>query len=321
MMEWHINDLSLVGNFSSSEIFIQAVSNLMKVRLKNPLLKENLYCSRSLHLCEVIPNTTFSQAVYGTNDKEFKQLVLEWVTKSGPFWDDSRQANQDDYFEYGTYDVTDQGLGEAARRRLASIDARTFSFESFLMDFKKEKLAVQHGLTEQPIGFVEIYNFWDLNQILEILEHEKIYSCWQDVYDEIMHRFEGLILLNGLMDELMPFPFNNQVAKRILELLNILDSMCTESDESGKLSQHGLDIHENHFVGTKAWFTDESNTNKDKFRTEMTFPDPVNVEDKIFCPWHGKIKNPQIRIHFQWPRPEGQKEIKVVYIGPKITKK
>lgn len=52
----------------------------------------------------------------------------------------------------------------------------------------------------------------------------------------------------------------------------------------------------------------------------MTFSDPSPTGKKLFCPWHGKIKTPQFRIHFEWPRPAGQREIKVVYIGPKITK-
>lgn len=321
MMEWHINDLSLVGNFSSSEVFIQAVNGLLEVRSKNPLLKAKLYCSKSLHVCEVIQNITFSQAVYSTNDQKTIRLVLAWVTKSGPFWDDSRQENQDDYFEYCTYDVTDQGLGEAARRKLAGTDAHTFSFKGFLMNFEKEKLAVQHGLTEQPIGFIEIHNFWDLNQILELLEHEKTYSCWQDVYNEVLNRFEGLIFLDDVIEKLKPFPFSTQVAKRIFELLDVLNTLYLESDDTGKLSQHGLDILNTYFVGEKAWFTDESATNKVNFKYEMSFSDPENINSKIFCPWHGKIKSPQIRIHFQWPRPEGQKKIKVLYIGPKITKK
>ncbi len=32
---------------------------------------------------------------------------------------------------------------------------------------------------------------------------------------------------------------------------------------------------------------------------------PLN--GSLLCPWHGKIKTPQFRIHFEWPRPAGQR--------------
>jgi hypothetical protein len=52
----------------------------------------------------------------------------------------------------------------------------------------------------------------------------------------------------------------------------------------------------------------------------MSFVDPENPAKKFFCPWHGKIQTPQFRIHFEWPIPAHQQRLKVLYIGPKITK-
>ena len=46
----------------------------------------------------------------------------------------------------------------------------------------------------------------------------------------------------------------------------------------------GNELYNKHFVGEKAWFTDESKKNKDNFRKEMTFPDPEDTSQKIFCP-------------------------------------
>lgn len=75
-----------------------------------------------------------------------------------------------------------------------------------------------------------------------------------------------------------------------------------------------------HFSGEKAWFTDESEGNKKKFASQMTFVDPLNSSMKIFCPFHGKIKTPQYRIHFPWPMAQDEGVLRIVYIGPKITK-
>ena len=41
---------------------------------------------------------------------------------------------------------------------------------------------------------------------------------------------------------------------------------------------------------------------------------------KLFCPWHGKVKSPQYRIHFSWPT-TATTPIYIVYVGPKLTKK
>jgi hypothetical protein len=122
------------------------------------------------------------------------------------------------------------------------------------------------------------------------------------------------------MNSLLPTPFSQLVTKRIFELLDILNRLVIESDLNGQLSETGRNLLQQHFSGDKAWFTDESSTNKRNFKQEMTFSDPIDNSKKIFCSWHGKIKTPQVRVHFEWPRPNNQKKIKVVYIGPKITK-
>jgi hypothetical protein len=35
---------------------------------------------------------------------------------------------------------------------------------------------------------------------------------------------------------------------------------------------------------------------------------------------HGKISHRYFRLHFEWPVPSGAEQIKVLYIGPKLTK-
>jgi hypothetical protein len=320
MMEWHINDLSLDGQFSEPDSFCTVLKGIILLRINNPIVRNQLYCSRLLHSRQITPTTNFRQAVLATRDQNFKKLVLEWITKSGPFWDDDRQYNQDDYFEYQLHDVTDQGLGEASRRELVGITAGVFSFQGSPLQFTTDSLPVQQGLSEEPIDSIDIANCWTTDQLIRSIQNSKTYYCWQDVRAEIKLRFEGLIISDNVMDSLLSTPFSQQVMKRIFELLHVLDKIAIQSDANGQLSESGRNLLQEHFTGEKAWFTGESETNKQNFRREMTFSDPADMSEKIFCHWHGKIKTPQIRIHFQWPRPTGQSKIKVVYIGPKITK-
>ena len=319
-MEWHINDLSLDGQFADPKTFKAALEPLLQLRHRDPLLRSRLYCSRLLHTCQVTATANLRQTVVATRDRTFVGLVLGWMAKYGPFWDDDRQPNVDDYFEYETHDVTDQGLGEAARRKLVGIVANAFSFQGSQLQFTKSTLLVQQGLAEAPIANVNIDNHWKVEQLAVAAQSSKIYHSWHDVYYEIKSRFDGLIIPDNVIEALLATPFSEQVTKRIFELLRVLNYLITESDENNELSQAGKALLADHFVGKKAWFTNESSGNKVNFKEELTFSDPDDATKKIFCPWHGKIKTPQIRIHFQWPRPAGQKEIKVVYIGPKITK-
>lgn len=81
-----------------------------------------------------------------------------------------------------------------------------------------------------------------------------------------------------------------------------------------------MHLFQDHFVGEKAWFTDSSDAEKREFRTEMTFPHPTVPQERIFCPWHGKVKIQQMRVHFSYPIKRSE-PLYVVYIGPKISRR
>ncbi len=72
--------------------------------------------------------------------------------------------------------------------------------------------------------------------------------------------------------------------------------------------------------GAEPWFTGESATNQKTYAVEMTFPDPENPSASIFAHWHGKIRHRFFRMHFEWPLPAGARKLKVLYLGPKLTK-
>jgi len=319
-MVFCINDLSLNGQFDDPRSFRAALEPLLRLRHYDPILRDSFYCSRTLYTRQVTRSNNLQQAVLETKDKLFIGQVLNWFANSGPFWEDHRQPNKDDYFEYQLYDVTDQGLGEAARSIIAGIIASVFSFRSSSIEFEQTPIVVRQGLAEAPIATINIDNCWTIEQLIKVLRAIKTYNSWQDVHCEINLRFSGLIFSDNVIAPLLSTPFSKQVTKRIFELLNVLNYLVVESNENAELSASGKELLNNHFVGEKAWFTDESPTKKTKFRQKMTFTDPEDTKRQIFCTWHGKIKRPQIRIHFEWPRPKGQNNIKVVYIGPKITK-
>ncbi|MDP9573969.1 UNVERIFIED_ORG: hypothetical protein J2W66_004472 [Agrobacterium larrymoorei] len=79
-------------------------------------------------------------------------------------------------------------------------------------------------------------------------------------------------------------------------------------------------IVKEHFHGDRAAFSGESKSNQQDFESEMTFTDPSDVKRTLFAHWHGKISHKFYRLHFEWPVPAKQTVLKVLYIGPKLTK-
>jgi hypothetical protein len=319
-MEWYINDLSLNGEFSDPHALRASVEPVLRLMTSRPDLRRRILCSRAFSIRPATATLNFSECVRATNDRLFIRQILQWVSSAGPFWDDDRAANPDDYFHFEGEDVTEQGLGEAARRLALGVPAATFSFpHPTILRFQRTPLRVNHGLAEDPLGFYDVQNCWTPEHV-EAAAIQRIHS-WRDLLEIAAGDMKTLILAEGIITQLAPVPFHSGVAEKFLQLLRVLHELANASRE-GAFSSAAFEIYNKFFTGEKALFTDESETNKRDFAQELTFRDPVDPRGKpLFCSWHGKVKfGGQYRIHFEWPRPKGQRHIKVVYIGPKITK-
>jgi hypothetical protein len=318
-MEWHINDLSICGQFRDSQSLTAALEPLVRLRITRPDLRPRIFCSKQLRLRTAIGATTLIGAISSLPDKNLKALAITWLANTGPFWDDDRAVNEDDLFYFQQIEVTDQGLGEAARRILLGTSAGTFSFLGAPEDICANPLLIVHGLPEIVLNEICVRNSTDLAEIA--LEPEPTPDSWTNMIEQVTGRLRELIFSEEIATQLQPSPFHGGVARRMIELLSILEEIAIHTGGDGSLDARGMELLQMHFVGEKASFTDESDDNKRDFKQQMTFDDPLNPEVSLFCPWHGKVKIGQFRIHFEWPRPKGQKQIKVQYMGPKITKR
>lgn len=314
-MVWYINDLSLREQYSSADAFLEDLRQLMRLRQTMPILGKEMYCSRRLHACLVSPGTNFRQAVQAVNDRDLVNQVLEWINKRGPFWDDVRQPNADDYFECHGQDVTEQGLGEVSRRQIVGRSAKSFSFLGSGFDYSP--LEVVHGLPEEPINRLFIDNIWQLADLKDsALGYIPFPVNWKQMLNVAQVRFDKLFFSPDCINSLKAEPFSKYVVERAFELLGVLQEFMICLDDENSYSDRKNELLNQHFVGRKAWFTSESPIDKQ----DLSFPDPDKPGTKVFCPWHGKIKSPQYRIHFEWPV-ESRSKIRIFYIGPKITKR
>ena len=248
-----------------------------------------------------------------------RALLFNWLGKSGPFSDDEPMELADDLWWLDEDEVTDQGLGAAGRKLLIGEDATSFSLpHASSSRFERSPLPVTQGLPGEPIWVAEVVNLWDLAE-LEALDKslETEPGNWDDFISACISRFGNLIIdQQNFAAGLKKHPFNGNVVRRGFALLRVLDELAGGMGSDGALSQTALNLLKEHFQGDKAWFSSEKPQNDDVF----IFRDNSNNGVGIYCPWHGKVKTPQFRLHFQWPVPLGQRRIKVLYFGEKLTK-
>jgi len=292
-MEWHINDLSLRGQFETPVAFRTSLEPILRLRHKRPDLRSRIFCSRSLCLRLVTPSSNLQQTIIAIGDPVFRRLALQWFANAGPFWDESRAPTTDDYFNFEGEDVTDQGLGEAARRRLVQMPAHSFSFlDPPANRFLLASLAVQHGLPEDPLGRIDVPNDWSTDAVEALAEVRP--SSWVEMLEQCRTALGLLIFSDDIVNQLRSYPFHDGVAGRINDLLKILQALALQTREDSSFTEEGLRLYQMHFVGEKASFTDESDANKRDFKSEMTFRDPTGPIERLFCPWHGKVKIGQL---------------------------
>ena len=318
-MDFLLNELSLHSQYHSERDFLKSLKMIMACDEAIKKAGYHLYCSRELISREIINSIDFRQAIKNTGDRNFIQFIVNWLAKNGPFWNEKRQHSEDDYFEYQTEVVTNYALAEAAWRIANQHECHTISFEP--SDFNCTPLKVIWHQSEGVEKAISVQNLWQLVTLTKFLkESVKPPKNWNDLINQCIKRYTNLTFADNLLDNLEPEPFSETIADRIQILLSYVNELNGCFDENGQLNKRGTEIIKNYFQGTKALFTDESETNKQHFKEALTFGKP-RTDEKIFCPFHGKIKaGRQYRIHFNWPKEKPTEPLYIVYIGPKITK-
>ena len=168
---------------------------------------------------------------------------------------------------------------------------------------------------------IDVINFFNSDDLeLALRSTPSPITSWEEMRATAIERYHCLRFTKDAFDPLRGHPFVHGAAHRIIELLEILDRIRNCMDEKGQLTTEGERLYQDHFVGEKAWFSDSSDSEKRDFKAKLTFRHPEKAGQALGCTWHGKVKWPQIRIHFSWPVPIGE-SLYIAYVGPKITKR
>lgn len=321
-MRWYLNELSLQGQFKTHEDFLKQFLPLYKERESSTRLRDAFFLSRNLPNSYITPLSTFRDFV-NSLDRDLKTKIFTWANKTGPHLESDQINPENDKFHFSGIDVTWNTLGEVARRINASQQSDTFSFAGGKTSYSASPLQVTHIQFNGSARNVLVFNFVNIGNLRSaVAKAEPIPNSWTSLIAVARARYGHLNLPDTIFlnKNLAREAFDSVISNSALTLLGYLNSYMADRDESGAEGEKAKDIIENYFTGDRALFTGESVDNKRKFSAALTFPDPDDGAQSIFADWHGKISHRFFRMHFEWPLPSNAKKLKVLYLGPKITK-
>jgi len=316
-MRVFLNELALADAWTSTSSVHPKLTDILRTRQRHSVFRDALYCGQAMGGVLTPSGVPLARAAQAL-PRDTRVQLFEWIAKYGPFIESDRQPIDEDLFFFEGSDVTELGLGEAARRIRAELRAATLSpVGNGHSSFSGSPLCVVHGLPEEPIAQVPVVNYTEPEPLVEVLQAlEPDPTNWQDLLAACRRRFDLLHIGPHCDETLGHFPYMPAAGRRIIELLKVLQRIKAEMDGTGQLSTTGLGLRNEFFTGQRAWFSDESESRKGKPQ-KFTFPDPDGGND-IVCFWHGKVSTAAIRVHFDWPIKPRTRRIRIVYIGPHI---
>ena len=319
-MDLLANDLSLHGQFHEISSFRDAFGRLMAMREVARRFGRDVYCSRSLLSANAIPGTTMQQ-VFRNFPEAQRRSALGWMTRSGPFWDDIRRHGPDDWLECQGEVVTNSAMGEAAYCNLHGLVYSLISVTPSNWDFSPVAVTWRRGNAGLEDRCSEVENWRDVVALEERLRRASPPTrSWSDLERTSTSRFANLTFASNCFEPLAGHPFAKAASDRILVLLGVLDRFVCAFDENGRRTSEGHRIYQDYFTGSNALFSDSSDTEKREFREQLTFPNPNDPGDALFCTRHGKIRHMGLRLHYSWSERAGE-PVYIAYVGPKITKR
>lgn len=319
-MRFYLNDASLQGQFEEAAAFEGVLRTLVSARARIPTIERNLWLMRSTISAPASPLLTVREVLQRCRDRDLQRAMLFWLDRRGPFIEDDRLRDDDDYFEHEGCAVTETGLGEAARRIKAGQACGAFSFEGGVVDHARDPLIVDQGLAEDRLGRHLVPNSWSIDHLVgRLLALAPPVESWAALVEAARLKFTNLDIWElHLNTTLAREPFQASISNSALALMTILDNYVGARRSDGVETPRAREIINDYFTGERAMFTGESLTNERVFRRELTFRLPGAPE--VFAPWHGKISHRFFRLHFEWPLRDGREQLQIVYLGPKVTK-
>lgn len=311
-MEFFFNELSIHNQFQSEDDFKAAVSQFRSCRDDITAAGFKFYLHRNL-LNRPALGTSFRKGIQRCFTSQQVRALMNWFSKDGYFLPDDAYAEMNDCFTCRfqgnngkeNRDVSDSGLAECVFRKMNESAVRSVSLEA--SEYNWSPVTV----TLEGYGETDVINYFTQHLLVTCLDDlQSVISSWSVLLDRI-EQLSEVSVESYVLDRLTANPFSENVANGLYVCARVLSDMATavSLDEFNELFT-------NYCTGENARFSDSSKNEREKFKSDLSFD--VDGE-KSLCPYHGKVKIQQYRLHLA-ERPAFERPARVVYIGPKLTK-
>ena len=319
-MELLANDLSIHGQFHDLRAFRDALARLMAMRAAARRFGRDVHCHRQFLMVEALPGVSLQQTLRQL-DKSERLAAIGWLTRGGPFWEDLRRHGAGDWLEHRGEVVTDTAVGEAAFRALHNKACGLVSVSPSVWEFSPVDVTWRRDADGSRDRGTSISNWWDVATLEDDLQTaDPPIVSWDALRDVATRRFGALTFAGDCFTPTAGLPFAVSAAERLMVLFDILNRLAPAFDSTGRRTAEGYDIYRTYFTGGNALFSDSSEREKLDFRDKLTFRHPNQPHRSLFCPWHGKVRHLELRMHYTWSGRSGE-PLYVVYVGPKIPKR
>ncbi len=311
-MDFFFNELSVHDQFQTQADFKTAVNQFRKYRSTVTNAEFRMYIHRNI-LERPVLGRSFRWGIQTCFNRQQIQTLMNWLNKDGVFLPDDAYAEAEDHFtcyfpedaDEESWNVTDSALAECAFRKMNDEDACSISLEHSKFNWSPIKVILEQ------FGEIEVKNDYTEQHLTRRVESLlPAISSWTVLLDRIQ-QLPAVSAEDYVLDSLLASPFAGNVAAGLYVCATALSEMATASS----LEQFN-ELYAKYATGGKARFSDSSNDEKKFFASTLTFEvDGV----KHLCPYHGKVKIQQYRMHLA-DRPAFQRLARIVYVGPKLTK-
>jgi hypothetical protein len=240
----YFNELSLHGQFQRPAEFEASLRGLLALRKLAQQCGLGLQTTRNVTGRPAVQAQSFREAVSQISSRDLRVLVARWLDQEGPFWDQEGRHPGDVYLECRSDIVTDTGLGEAAFRRLSSLEATTLGARPSNWEASSITVAL---VTDAERTDVEVLNHVEAGTLETWLQRqEPPPTTWPMLVAWARRHCQRLHFADNVAASLDGHPFEPGASLHIQERLKVLDRVAGCVEEGHRLNAKGVSLLQTH---------------------------------------------------------------------------
>lgn len=241
-MKWYLNELSLTGQFATTEHFIEHLKNILSLRERFAIISNGFYCPRGLPEVKVSGERTFRDAVINHGEKNLTRKVVLWLDRNGPFT--AINNNKDIVCEWNGKNVDGTTLAQLIEFAPLTDNLFTYSFDNSNPSFSLSPLRIDYFTgSDDEIKTIDVNNHWKLDVLeAEAKNFQGKPESWEGFCSYIYDEFPFVNLSVDVFPFLKSQPFSSVICERGIFLVRILNEYVASRNDDGSYSDKTNEI-------------------------------------------------------------------------------